>query len=249
VSNFIYGKYPIIELLKHYPKFAKKLWFISDEHFRLLPATIDLPKEKIDAKSLSREFALKAFESHQGLLLELNKDLSSILSLDLENLLIEASNSKRSLIWLPEIQDAHNLGAIVRSSVALGGIGGFIIPSSHSVRLTPTVAKVSAGSVFRSKFAFAHNQKNTALMLQSAGFKLIAVHNSPNAKRLTEFKFGSAEQSVLIFGAEGEGIPKNLLQFVDQQIVIPQTDEIDSFNLSVAAGIVLYEMQRQRIGS
>jgi 23S rRNA (guanosine2251-2'-O)-methyltransferase len=245
LSSYIYGKYPVQEFLKLHRKLAKKLWYVSENHLRLLPdLDRDLPREEIRAPELAREFGLREYESHQGLLLETEKDLRSLLYMRLEDLLIEASEQSKSLIWLPEIQDGHNLGAITRSCVAFEGIAGIVLPEKNSARLNPAVAKVSAGTVFAMKYAGFHNIKATAQLIQSAGFKLIAIEKRPASILLNEFDFKQNTPAVIILGSEGEGIPSQIALFCDYSIQIPQSEAVDSLNLSVSAGIFLYEMRK-----
>ncbi len=245
MASFIYGKYPVQELLRINPKEVKKLWYVSKDHLQDLTNIDLLDKELIEPRLLSRQFGLKEFESHQGLLIELKRDLNSLLTTELENLIIKCSEAEKLIIWLPSIQDAHNLGAIIRASVAFGIVGGIVIPASNSVRLSQTVAKVSAGSIFSMNFAFSSNAKNSAKVFQSSGFKLVGIQKQENSMDLPSADFKSFGPTCLVFGSEEKGIPSPLLPFCENIIKIPQSEAVDSFNLSMAAGIVLYEINRQ----
>jgi 23S rRNA (guanosine2251-2'-O)-methyltransferase len=244
LSNFIYGKYPVQELLKLKPELSKKLWYISDEHLQGLNNLDLIQKQKTDSWMLRRKFALKEFESPQGLLLELKSDLNSFLITTLEELIIECSHQNKFLIWLPAIQDGHNLGAIIRSSVALANVGGIIIPHTNSVKLTPSVAKVSAGAIFNLKFAWFKDYENTAKALRSAGFKLLAIQKDSKSLSLPKVNFSEVKPFILILGSEEKGIPRQIQKYCDLSLQIPQTEIIDSLNMSVAAAIVLYEITR-----
>jgi len=265
---FIYGKYPVQEFLKHHPKLAVKLWVTSEE--KPLEASskkfeneteqraayerreefvkpTDLPFEEINNSMLKAKFRLRDFENHQGMVLEIKKDLNSILTTSLEELILECSNSGKTLLWLPSIQDGHNLGAVIRSSVAFGTVGGIIIPSANSVQLTATVAKISAGTIFSMKFAQFQNWGKTASNLKMNGLNLIAIEKRHGSKPLNEVKFDSLQPYVLVAGSEERGVPSVIRKQCDLSVEIPQSDEVDSLNLSVATAIVLYEIKRQRL--
>lgn len=243
--SFIYGKYPVQEFLKIHPKLAKKIWFISEDHLSDLANFADLDRQQISSSELARKFGLKPFESHQGLLLEIKADLNNLLFEKLESLIIDCSFAGKALLWLPDIQDGHNLGAIIRSSVALGQIGGIIIPSTHSVKITAAVAKVSAGAIFSMKFAHFHSQKNALDAIKAGNLKMIGIEKRERSIDLPKIDFTELGSFVLVFGSEEKGIPPSIRQACDLLAKIPQSESIDSLNLSVSAGIVLYEMNRQ----
>lgn len=247
MSNFIYGKYPVQELLKQKPEFAQKLYYIADEHLENLKNINNLPKQKLESMALKRKFGLKEFENPQGLVLELKQDLNSFLLTSLEELMLECSAQNKFLIWLPAIQDGHNLGAIIRSSVALGNVGGIIIPRTNAVKLTPSVAKVSAGSIFSLKFAWFNDYNNSAKLLSSQGFKLLAIQKNALALNLPNANFAELSPFILVFGSEERGIPHQIKKYCHASLQIPQLETVDSLNLSVAAAIVLYEIKRQSL--
>lgn len=245
MASFIYGKHVVNEFLDKFPSKASKLWYSSEDVLKSIKHSILCPVEEMSARDLSRKFALKEYESHQGLILELKASLEDILITPLEELLINCSDNGKALIWLPEIQDAHNLGAIIRSAVALGNIGGIIIPGSRSVRLSTTVAKVSVGSIFSCQFAFSANLKNSAQLIRSSGFRLIGLQKIPEARSIALTKFAEIMPFALIIGSEEIGIPKQIQPLLDLSCYIPQSELIDSLNMSVATGITLYEVQKQ----
>jgi len=247
LSNFIYGKYSVCELLRLKPEFAQKLWYCSEEHLQGLENLNLCPKQKLESFQLKRNFGLKDFENHQGLVLELKKDLNSLLLTSLEELMLESGEQDKFLIWLPAIQDAHNLGAIIRSCVALGNVSGIIIPRANAVKLTPTVAKVSAGTIFSLKFAWFNDYTNSAKLLISQGFKLVAIQKNEKSLSLPQANFDEFKPFVLVFGSEERGIPHQISKLCVASLQIPQLENIDSLNLSVAAGITLYEIKRQSL--
>lgn len=249
MSTHIYGKHAVEALLTKYPEQAKKLWYSTET----LPSKINdlvkglplLTKENIFAKDLTRKFGIKDFESHQGLLLEIKNELDSFLKISLEELIVESSFSEKPILWLPSIMDAHNLGAVIRSLVAIGNIGGLVIPSRGSVPINRVVAKVSAGALFYTKFAYAGSFKQTATTFKNSGFKILTLEKTSKSQSLTKVNFASHSPFVLVIGAEEDGVPKIISEMAEMNLQIPQSDNIDSFNLSVATGITLYEIYRQ----
>ncbi|MDX1919901.1 MAG: RNA methyltransferase [Candidatus Caenarcaniphilales bacterium] len=255
MSTHIYGKHAVEALLKQYPHQAKKLWFSLDSLPPQIAALVDSPsgsgsslaKEKIFSKDLTRKFGIKDFESHQGLLLELKDDLESFLKIGLEELIVESSFNDKPLLWLPTIQDAHNLGAVIRSVVASGQIGGLVIPSRGSVPINRVVAKVSAGALFFTKFAYSSSFKSTATTFKNSGIKIITLEKTAKSLSLTDINFDDWNPFVLVVGAEEDGVPRIVSEMADCNVQIPQSNDIDSLNLSVATGITLYEILRQSI--
>lgn len=251
MTQYIYGKYPVSSFIQKYPKEVKKLWFSDEKHLSILEEILggnlpeDLSKQCLSNKELRKKFSLKEYESHQGLVLELTCDFNELLYSSLENLIVESSHQNKIMLWLPSIQDTNNLGAVIRSCLAMKMVHGIIIPSSKSVSLTPAVAKISAGAIFDMKFASYRSISSTANNLKNSGIKLLSIEKSQNSVNLWDVDFKNFEPFVLVVGSEEKGIPESLRSFCDTSITIPQGEEIDSLNLSVATGIVLYEVLKQ----
>lgn len=246
--DFIYGKYCIQEFIDHFPNLATDLYIASDENFRKLknlPSKIRTHLMNSNSE-LSRLFELKEFESHGGLILKIKQSLSDILICPLESLIEKSLEQNKALLWLPQIQDVNNLGAIIRSVVAFEEFAGLIIPAQNSVRLTPSAAKASAGNIFATKFAYQlSNIKNTAQMLKTSGFNLIALEKRLNHKFLFEADFTKLKPFVLVLGGEEKGLSPALIPFLDKVFQIPHSNKVESLNLSVATSITLYEIKRQ----
>ena len=237
---YIYGHHSVKEFLALFPEEASALFYTNESK---LEGLTDLPEKRhqLSAQDLRREFRLKEFESPQGLILEIKHRLEELLNYDLESLLIHSSKKDRSnLILLPDIKDQHNFGAITRSAVAFESIAGIIFPGRDSVRLSPVTAKVSVGALFSLRYSQFYSLKKTIQTLKDNGYKILAIEKREHSLALNTIDFASLEPYVLIFGAEDSGIPKPIQAEIDQSIFIPQSDAIDSLNMSVAAGIVLY---------
>jgi 23S rRNA (guanosine2251-2'-O)-methyltransferase len=161
----------------------------------------------------------------------------------LKEILDEIKDVKNPLILiLDQLTDPHNLGAIIRSAVCLGA-DGIVIPRHNSAEVNHTVMKTSAGAVNYISIAKETNLSQTIEYLKKNGFWIIG-------SELTAEKFlYETDLKIpvgLIIGNEGEGIRKNLLEKCDIKIRIPMTGKIDSLNASVSAGIIIYEIFRQK---
>ncbi|MDJ0626409.1 MAG: 23S rRNA (guanosine(2251)-2'-O)-methyltransferase RlmB [Candidatus Caenarcaniphilales bacterium] len=248
MTAFIYGKYPVASFIERYPSEINKLWYSEENHLSFFSNNSffeQISKQKLSNKELRHKFALKEYESHQGLVLEINTNLKELLFCSVEELIIESSHLGKILLWLPSIQDTHNLGAVIRSCVALNLIHGIILPSSKSVNITPAVAKVSAGSLFNMKFANFSSFNSVTNSLKDNGINLVCMEKRGQSENLWSVNFKNLEPFVLVIGSEDRGIPEAIRRSSDYQIKIPQSDKVESLNLSVATGIVLYEILKQ----
>ena len=145
------------------------------------------------------------------------------------------------VIILDELEDPHNLGAILRSADAAGA-HGIIIPSRRSVTLTQTVAKASAGAIEYVPVAKAGNLSRCIELLKSKGLWIAAVDMDGTPYEASDLKGPLA----LIIGGEGSGVSRNLREKSDLIVSIPMHGHVNSLNASNAAAIVLFEAARQR---
>lgn len=146
------------------------------------------------------------------------------------------------IIILDEITDPHNLGSILRTANAAGA-HGIIIPKRRSVGLNSTVAKTSAGAIEYTHVAKVSNIAQTIESLKEQGIWFYGTHQSAKTGYTqTDFKGGVG----LVIGSEGEGIGRLITEKCDFLLSIPMLGEINSLNASVAAGVLMYEVVRQR---
>jgi len=148
------------------------------------------------------------------------------------------------LLALDSIQDPHNLGAIIRSAVA-AGVNGLIIPKDRSASITGTVIKVSAGAVFHLAICRVTNLVNSLEILKEEG---IWVFGAAKDSSQAVYKTDLTVPACLVIGSEGKGLRPLVAEHCDMFISIPMHGSLDSLNASVAAGIILFETVRQRIG-
>lgn len=147
------------------------------------------------------------------------------------------------LLILDSIQDPHNLGAILRTAEG-SGVDGVFITTHNSAKITETVEKTSAGAVFHLNICAVNNVNNLINDLKKDGFWVCGSLLSDEAKNYTKVDYKMP--IALVLGNEGKGIRKLVSENCDFLVKIPMLGKIDSLNVSVSAGILLYEVIRQR---
>ena len=154
----------------------------------------------------------------------------------------DVAPSAQLLVVLDGVEDPHNLGAIVRTAHAAGA-GGVIIPERRAVGLTDVVAKAAAGALEYTSVVRATNVKRALEQLKELGYWIYGLD-----ERGTE-GYDAIEYSAptaLVFGGEGKGLHEQVRKHCDVLVRIPMEGHIPSLNVSVAAGIVLFECKRRR---
>ncbi|HYE08950.1 MAG TPA: 23S rRNA (guanosine(2251)-2'-O)-methyltransferase RlmB [Patescibacteria group bacterium] len=145
------------------------------------------------------------------------------------------------IIILDEITDNHNLGAIIRTADA-AGVHGIIIPKRRSASLTPVVAKTSAGAIEYVPVSKVTNINQTLEYLKKQGLWIIGADMSGE----TYYQKDMTGPIALVIGSEGEGIGRLIKENCDYLVKIPMSGKISSLNAGVSAGIIAYDIFRQR---
>lgn len=156
--------------------------------------------------------------------------------------LAEEKGEDPFLILLDNIEDPHNLGAIIRTA-NLAGAHGVIIPKRRAVGLTATVAKTSAGALNYTPVAKVTNLKKTMEELKEKGLWFVCADMGGESM----YKLNLKGPIGLVVGNEGEGVSRLVKETCDFVASIPMKGDIDSLNASVAAGVLAYEIVRQRL--
>ena len=147
------------------------------------------------------------------------------------------------VIILDNIEDPHNLGAVIRTA-NLAGAHGVIIPKNRAVGLTSTVARTSAGAINYTPVVRVTNIVRTIEELKKQGMWFVCADMDGTIMYDLDLK-GSIG---LVIGNEGEGVSRLVKENCDMIAAIPMKGDIDSLNASVAAGVLAYEIVRQRLG-
>lgn len=227
----IYGRKPVLDTLDTDIKIYKA--YILKQNSKLVNKIIGKLEEKnIEISFVDKRFFDKIDINHQGVMIEVESFKYE--SLD------DLSDEKR-LIILDQIEDPHNLGAIIRSAESFG-FDGVVIPERRSASVTSTVYKTSAGAINNIKVYRVKNLTRSIKDLKDKGFwiyGLVGEADSSIDKADLTGKVG------LVVGNEGSGISRLVRDNCDMLVNIPMLGRVNSLNASVAAGISMYELLRQ----
>ena len=158
--------------------------------------------------------------------------------------LAEKKGEDPFIIFLDGVEDPHNLGAIIRTA-NLAGAHGVVLPKHRAVGLTATVAKTSAGALNYSPVAQVTNLSKAIEMRKEKGMWFVCADMGGE----TMYRLNLTGPIGLVIGNEGEGVSRLVREKCDMIASIPMKGDIDSLNASVAAGVLAYEIVRQRLGA
>jgi 23S rRNA (guanosine2251-2'-O)-methyltransferase len=148
------------------------------------------------------------------------------------------------LLCLDQVTDPHNLGAVARTAEA-GGATGVVVPAHNSARVTPAVVRASAGAIEHLPVAVV---KNMARYLSEVKGPQLWAWAAAGDAETTMWEADLTGGIALVLGAEGKGVRPLVRRTCDDAVSIPLLGEVESLNVSVAAGVLLYEARRQRGG-
>ena len=242
-SALIYGVSPVYELLRANSRKIEKIYASEGAQKRRLAEILKLARENnIRIQKVSRDELNKIAgegANHQGVI----AFTASAEYEDADELLEEISAKENSLsIVLDGIEDPRNLGAILRTAEC-AGVDGVFIPEHRAAHLTDTVVKTSAGATEHLKIAKATNLNR--LIEQLKENHIWTVGTSMDATMdYTDWDWKTP--SALVLGSEGKGLHRLTAEKCDILVKIPLLGNIESLNVSVAAGVILFEAVRQR---
>ncbi len=243
-GNIIYGHHAILSVLKHEPETIVELWVDAARHDERAKDVVDLARQSgLSAKRIKRELLDEKTSNakHQGFV-ALSRATTTLNEKSLESMLSKLIEPAFLLI-LDGIQDPHNLGACLRSADA-AGVHGVIIPKDKSCTLTATVRKVASGAVESLPLYQVTNLVRTMEMLKKSGIWLFGTDSQAHSSVFdTDFKGAVA----IVMGAEGSGLRRLTREHCDALMSLPMSGSVSSLNISVAAGICMYEVVRQRV--
>lgn len=247
VVNFlaiIEGRNPIIEALKNNRSIEKIMVNKASKEGSIKKILAMAKEKKVIIQEVDRHKLDEMSESHahQGVIAITSDyryyDLDEILEIPKER------GEDPFFIILDGITDPHNLGSIIRTADAVGA-HAVIIPKRRSVQITPIVAKASAGAVEYLPVCKVTNIVNTIKTLKENGLWIAAVDMDGQ----TFYQQNLGGPLGLVVGSEGEGISRLVKQNCDFTVSMPMSGNVTSLNASVAGGILLYEVYRQRNAS
>jgi len=237
----IFGRNPVLEALKSGHS-INKIWLQKGELKGSAREIAALAKEKHVVVQLVERNKLDGMfpkENHQGVA----ASVASADYVDWQELLAaaKAKGEDPLLVILDELEDPHNLGAILRSVDAVGA-HGVIIPKRRAVPLTEGVAKASAGAIEHVPVARVSNIAQVIEALKKQGVWIAGA----SMEGVCMTRQDMTGPLAIVIGSEGKGLSRVVSERCDYLVSIPMRGKINSLNASVAAGVLLYEVYRQR---
>jgi 23S rRNA (guanosine2251-2'-O)-methyltransferase len=240
-DKFIYGIRPVIEALKAGKEIDKIILQkgLRGEGFHQLFGFIremEIPSQFVPVEKLNRITR----QNHQGVIAYISE--ISYQKLDYLIPFIYEQGRVPLLLALDRITDVRNLGAIARTAEC-AGLDALLIPSKGSAQINADAIKTSAGALYKLPVCRCNDMKESITFMKNSGLKIIAATEKASVE-YTKADF--THPMALIMGSEESGISETCLKMADELIMIPLHGEIESLNVSVATGILLYEILRQR---
>jgi len=242
-SQLIFGALPVLEALRAKNRRIEKILIADGAHEKRLQEIYDLAKdngvrfEKTARQNLSKFVAEDV--NHQGVV----AFVAAADYADAEKLFDEITSKENSLsLILDGVEDPRNLGAILRAAECAGADGVFI-PERRAVGLTETVAKSSAGAVEYVKVAKVSNVNRLIDRLKENNIWVVGTSGDA-PMNYTDWDW--TRPSALVLGGEGKGLHRLTAEKCDALVKIPMLGRIESLNVSVACGVILFEAVRQR---
>ena len=239
--DFVFGLRPVIEAIKagkQIDRLLVKKGLKGDLYYELISEvrSAGISYQAVPAERLDRITR----KNHQGVIAW----LSAIEFQSIENILpsIYEMGKDPLILILDGVSDVRNFGAIARSAECMG-VDAIIIPEKRSARINADAIKTSAGALNNIAIVRASSIMKALEFLKQSGLKIIAASEKSDTSLDKEKLSGPL---ALIMGSEDKGIGRELLSEADLHITIPASGKTASLNVSVAAGIVLYEINRQR---
>lgn len=240
-DNLIFGRQPVIELLQS-DKTIDKILVQNDaggdiiSQLKKLAAQKDIPFKYVPVEKLNQLTG----GIHQGVI----AFTSEIEFAKIENILpyIIEQGKIPLFILLDGITDVRNFGAIARTAYA-AGVHALIIPFNETAPVNAEAIKASAGALLKIAVCREKNISDTMHQLKLNGLQIIGA-DAKSEKLISQTDF--TIPSVIILGSEEEGISSAARKYIDAYASLPILNDFDSYNVSVAAGMILYEIMKQR---
>jgi 23S rRNA (guanosine2251-2'-O)-methyltransferase len=239
-ENVVYGLMPVLEILRSNSRRVERLILASGVNQNRVRELLELAHEadlRVDRVSSDQIDRLSGRANHQGVA----AIVAAAEYVDADEIFGKLGEDAL-LLLLDGVEDPRNLGAILRTAEC-AGVNGVFIPERRAVGLTETVAKSAAGATEYIKVAKASNLNNLIKDLKKQNVWVVGT--TMDAK-IDHTEWDWTRPSALVVGGEGKGLHRLVAQNCDVLVKIPMYGKIDSLNVSVAAGVILFEARRQR---
>ncbi|SMG66505.1 RNA methyltransferase, TrmH family, group 3 [methanotrophic bacterial endosymbiont of Bathymodiolus sp.] len=241
----IFGVHAALAALDYAPKKIKQGWVDQkrqDERVQSLVKGLqkhNIRAEKADRKKLDN---LSKGGNHQGIILEV--EMPAMRSESDLKAVVESGKQVPFWLILDHVQDPQNLGACLRTADA-AGVQGVIVTKDQAVGITPTVCKVASGAAETVPVYQVTNLSRTISWLKEQG---IWIAGAAGEAEQTIYATDVNMPLALVMGAEEKGMRRLTREQCDFLVKIPMQGSVESLNVSVAAGVMIYEIYRQRLG-
>lgn len=242
--EYIFGKHAVREVLEERPDVVVEVQAaadFSDQSILQLVMARKVPLKVLNLKNPPRGISSKA--AHQGLVAGILPDRLTIPYKRFKQSL--KADPDTALLVLGEVQDPHNVGAVIRSAAAFG-VAGVLIPPHNQAPITGAVVKVSAGMAFRIPLVIIPNVNTVLRDLQADGFWVYGLEGQGTTRTTTE-KF--TRPSVFVLGNEGSGLREKTKELCDELISVPIHPRCESLNAAAATAVVLAAWSAQHGGA
>jgi 23S rRNA (guanosine2251-2'-O)-methyltransferase len=242
VAQYTYGLHAVKKMLQFSAEDCEQLLCLQNNNQRLQDVISLAKHNKLPVIACSKQELtdLAGTQKHQGCVLMVREGRTSIITL--EQILQQLSEDSLFLV-LDGVQDPHNLGACLRSADA-AGVTAVIVPKDRAASITPVVRKVAAGAAESVPLITVTNLARTLKALKAAGVWLVGTSGDATQ---TLYQVALKGPIAIVMGAEGEGMRRLTAQECDYLVKLPMLGQVESLNVSVATGICLYEVLRQRM--
>lgn len=238
MAQYIYGRNVIVSRIKE-ARDVEEIYLLESFKDKNILDLVFNSKIKVFFCKKSKLDKLAGNEFHQGVVAKVH----TYDYYDFDSLVEELKDKEDALlVILDGVEDPHNLGAILRSSEAIG-VDGVIVPRHGSCPLNSTVAKASTGAIDNVKVSQVTNLNNCIKKLKDNGYWVVGAEaNNSVDYRQVDYK----GKIVLVVGSEGKGISKLVLDNCDYKVRLPMVGKVNSLNVSVACAILLYQIYNNR---
>lgn len=240
----IFGLHAVASLLNANPGAIKELLVDKKRQDKRIQELVAQAKQNGISVTLSHRDQLDRYAGggkHQGIVAQCDRPATrDERALDA---MLEHPDHPLLFLVLDGLQDPHNLGACLRTADA-AAVDAVIIPKDRSVSLTSTVVKVASGAVFTVPVISVTNLSRTMRLMQDAGVWFVGTDGA-SSQSLYELELTGS--IALVMGAEGSGLRRLTKEVCDYLVSLPMRGSVESLNVSVATGVCLYEVVRQRL--
>ena len=235
-NSIVYGINPVTELLRAKRRRIERLYLLSGSKSPNLRRITDLLRERgMRPEYVQRDFLgnISKSSEHQGVVA-----LCEPIGIVSHRLFLDEAARYSNILIVSNVQDPHNLGAVIRSAY-LFSFNGIVLTRRNTASITPAVVKASSGAIEYVDIAIEENLPQVLIDLKRAGYKVISL-DAKGDREIRDIDIGG--KVAIIVGGEDAGIHKRLFSLSDYVVRIPISDDNFSLNLSVSAAIMMYKI-------